>query len=181
MQLFNGLAIDQIIERQSELFLRILVVIEPYSRENECYVNCMEKVARDGGAVVVGWRRTCATIGAAALIATLDHHAVWKSPEGELIDVSPRLIFVDSKAERVTDNVIDFMVDPTATFDDPRCARDSFTIPMAPDIFGYLKKAFERMDQRAKHFYADEISKANYEGQKIEELLNAHIQRIQVL
>ena len=57
MQLFNGLTVDELVDRQAELFERLHVAIESYSREDDCYVNCMAKKEIDGGEIVVGWRR----------------------------------------------------------------------------------------------------------------------------
>ena len=115
MQLFNGLTIDEVIDRQNDLFIRIPVEIDPYSRENDCYPNCVAKSERDGGLVVVGWRRTCVTIGA-ELVATLDHHAVWRNPSGALVDISARVRFFNGQLERIVDLYSYFMIDPTAIF-----------------------------------------------------------------
>ena len=46
MKLFNGLTVDEVIERQAELFLRLPVVVEPDSREDDCYPNCVTKKER---------------------------------------------------------------------------------------------------------------------------------------
>ncbi len=174
LQLFDGLTIDQVIERQNELFARITVEIDPRSRENDCYPNCVAKASRDSGLVVVGWRRTCATDGA-ELIATLDHHAVWQNPSGALIDISARVRILNGLQEIVVHDYTYFMADPTATFDNPNRARPSWHIPMVPDTHGYLRKACERMDYRARLCEAGEEAKAAYEQKKIVELLDRHL------
>jgi hypothetical protein len=170
VQLFNGLTI----ERQEEIFLHVPVEIDPLSRDNECYANCVAKTQRDGGLVVVGWRRTCAT-EVAKLIATLDHHAIWQSPSEALIDISPRIRFLNGQYERIIDTHVDFMIDPAATFDDPKRARPSRVIPMTADTYGYLRKACEwaeaALDERES---GDESKKAAYADKKVTEFLNRH-------
>ena len=58
---------------------------------NACYQNVEDKVARDGGSAQYGWHFShkyapgISEVG--YLVAT--HHAVWRSPKGQLIDVTP--------------------------------------------------------------------------------------------
>jgi hypothetical protein len=96
MQLYNGLSIDEVIEHQNELFVPVPVVIDPRSRENDCYLNCVSRAEMEGGEVVVGWRRTSAVTDA-ELIATLDQHAIWRSPSGDLIDISRRIRIINNR------------------------------------------------------------------------------------
>ncbi len=177
VQTFNGLTIDEVVEAQSELFQRLSVKVEPYSREDDCYVNCMKKVEKDGGAIVVGWRKDRAITDTVEILSTLTHHAVWKSAEGRLIDITPHRILLNGKMEIVTPNYVDFMPDPTANFDDLDNARNPITIPSAPDRFGYLKQACIRMDKRWLLNAAGEKAKADYEEKKIVELIQSHIRR----
>jgi hypothetical protein len=59
-------------------------------RQNECFANCKRKVSRQGGAMQCGWifagHSEYDYVVASA-------HAVWRSPEGVLIDITPRLPF----------------------------------------------------------------------------------------
>src|SRR5262245_1329679 len=125
MQLYDGMTLEEVTDRQDELFIRIPVQIDPLSRENDCYPNCVAKVERDGGNVVVGWRRTRATTDV-NLIATVDHHAVWRNPSGALIDISSRIHIFNGRLEIITDRYSYFMPDASATFEDGR-ARPSST------------------------------------------------------
>ena len=104
VQLFSGLTIEQIIERQEEIFPHVPVEIDPLSKGNECYQNCVAKSQREGGLVVVGWRRTFATVGV-PLIANLDHHAIWRSPSEALIDISPWVRFFNGEYEQIVGEV----------------------------------------------------------------------------
>jgi hypothetical protein len=176
MQFFNGLTIDQVIERQNELFVRVPVEIDPASRGNECYPNCKRKAESDGGLVVIGWRRTRATTDT-DLIATLDHHAVWQNPSGELIDISPRIQCFDGRQVTITDSCSYFMRDPTTDFDEHGRARPSWHIPLVPDTKGCLRKACQKMDYRAKLLESGDELKAAYENNKIVELLRKHLGR----
>ncbi len=60
------------------------VNIEKYSTPNNCFYNVMKKVALDGGHIVYGWK-----IHHGKLLDEAERHAVWRSPNGELIDISP--------------------------------------------------------------------------------------------
>jgi hypothetical protein len=173
MQLFNGLTIEQIIAAQDEIFLRVPVEIDPLGRENHCYSNCVAKVERDGGQVVVGWRKTCATVGA-AIIATLDHHAIWQSPSGALIDISARVRFFNGEYQRLVDQYVDFMIDPAATFENTDHARRSRVIPIIHDKYDYLIKACEWAERAIASRDAGDESKAAYADKKVMELLNRH-------
>jgi hypothetical protein len=85
-------------EEKTETFYRIAETLSPGSepvvlqREvesdatpNECLSNCEQKVAKDGGAVQGGWVFHHA--GGNWIVAVA--HAVWRSPEGMLIDITP--------------------------------------------------------------------------------------------
>lgn len=49
-----------------------------------CWHNCEHKVAKDGGKVIFGW-----AIFWAAGMYQAQHHAVWESPKGDFLDVTP--------------------------------------------------------------------------------------------
>jgi hypothetical protein len=179
MQLFNGLTVDEVVERQTTLFQRLHVAIEPYSQEDNCYVNCMLKRDKNGGEVVVGWRRDRAIVDGPEIISTLTHHSVWKPLDGNAIDITPQRRLFNGVWEILIPNYVDFMPDPSATFDDIEHPRSPITIPSAPDTFGYLKEACNRMDKRWALQVAGEAAKAADEGREIGRLLRAHIARSQ--
>jgi len=71
------------------------------SPQNECFPLVDERVAADGGERILGWQ-----IWQGQLLVEAEFHAVWKTPEGELIDITPkpipleRILFVaDYKAK----------------------------------------------------------------------------------
>lgn len=58
---------------------------------NACYQNVDDKVVRDGGGAQYGWyfRLMYATTISDIGYLTATHHAVWRSPKSQLIDVTP--------------------------------------------------------------------------------------------
>ena len=60
---------------------------ESYSRVGECLPAVEEKIRRDGGTRVLGWQ-----IWKTAILAEAEFHAVWKSPEEKLMDITPKPI-----------------------------------------------------------------------------------------
>ncbi len=52
--------------------------------KQDCYGNVEKKIALDGGEIVYGWMIYESSYGYLNII----HHAVWRSPAGELVDVS---------------------------------------------------------------------------------------------
>jgi hypothetical protein len=177
VSLFNGLTIDEVASRHLELFKRLHFRNEPSALPNECYANCTGKAQADGGKVVVGWRRDRAIRDGPDLIATLTHHAVWESPERELFDITPSIGIVNGAEHIVKPNLVDFMPDPSATFDDPRRARPAVHVPLVPDSTGDLKKACERMDRANLFLHEGNMEKAQYENGKAAELIRGVIKR----
>jgi hypothetical protein len=81
----------------------IPVKIEPYAKEDNCYMSVEEKVKRDGGKVHYGWG-----IFQSDIICEAIRHAVWESPDGDLVDITPKNFEVES-IMFVSDN--DFVYD----------------------------------------------------------------------
>lgn len=75
----------------------------PGATPNSCFSNVAAKVAAAGGSQVLGW-----TIWATAVMVEAEFHAVWRSPVGELVDVSPR-----PHGEKQTL----FLADPSCTYE----------------------------------------------------------------
>ena len=159
------------------MFEKVRVEVDPQASENNCYNNCVAKAVRDGGEVVVGWRRTPATTQG-GLIVSLDHHAVWRSPSGELVDISPRVAATGGQLVVITDKEIEFRPDPEATFLEDGRARPSQYVPGAEDTWGLLKQACEWANSSAAHAAAGDQQKAQYANDKARALLNQHWERV---
>lgn len=57
---------------------------------NECFDNVEKKVNRDGGERIVGWQ-----FWKHPFMLEAELHAVWRSPDGSLTDISPKNISTD--------------------------------------------------------------------------------------
>lgn len=88
---FNPLEVNEHIEKlldliDSEFDPEIIPVRnEPNAKLHNCYLNVDEKVKRDGGKVHYGW-----AIFQSKIICEAERHAIWESPNGEFIDITPR-------------------------------------------------------------------------------------------
>jgi hypothetical protein len=93
----------------------------------------MLKRDENGGEVVVGWRRDRAIVDGPEIISTLTHHAVRTPLDGHAMDITPQRRLFNEVWEILIPNYVDFMPDPSATFDDLEHRRSTITIPSAPD------------------------------------------------
>ena len=66
----------------------VKVLPEPDAEINESFSNLERKIERDGGGIQYGW----AIWYLPGILMEAEFHAVWVSPRGELIDVSPHQI-----------------------------------------------------------------------------------------
>jgi len=83
--------------------MEILVKENSIYPKNFCWFNCLEHSLINGGSVICGWgfwQRGCAHYVA-------QHHAIWKSPTGDYIDLTPNNV----------SNTVLFMPDNRAPFD----------------------------------------------------------------
>ena len=65
---------------------------ESYADHTRCFENAMKKMAEDGGRVQFGWifgHRYPSHLPQSNGYLMATHHAVWHSPDGSLIDVTP--------------------------------------------------------------------------------------------
>ncbi|WP_143393531.1 hypothetical protein [Fimbriiglobus ruber] len=160
------------------MFEKVRVQIDPLAADNDCYNNCVAKKVRDGGEVVVGWRLTPATTSSALgpLIASLDHHAIWQSPDGELIDISPRVALKgDQLRTGIADENVEFKRDPEASFDANGRARSSKYVPLASDTFGYLQEACDWANQADKYDAAGNTGQSLYAQKRVKDFLDRHL------
>lgn len=59
---------------------------EPSAQVNECFPNVEAKAQKDGGAIVYGWQLW----EWPNVLVEGEFHAVWRSPDGNLIDITPK-------------------------------------------------------------------------------------------
>ena len=84
----------------------------------DCFFNVERKIARDGGSVQYGW---CIWSEESILIEG-EFHAVWKSPKGELVDITPK-IDGELKILFVPDNKTSYAKEPI----------DNVRVPLSED------------------------------------------------
>lgn len=63
------------------------VIPEIFSIERECFPNVERKVSESGGKSIFGWQ-----IWKGQFLVEAEFHAIWCSPSGELIDITPKEI-----------------------------------------------------------------------------------------
>lgn len=106
----------------------------PEAKFIHCFSNSEDQAARAGGAAAYGW----AIWRWPGRYFEAEHHAVWRTPEGALIDVTPQT----GNPPRIL-----FLPDPPAVFDPARYRRNI----MAPDAGNpaaaeYIALAGQRRD-----------------------------------
>jgi hypothetical protein len=62
----------------------VALKVEIYSKPDSCFYNVNEKISKDNGEIIYGWK-----IYQSSLLIEAERHAIWKSPQGELICISP--------------------------------------------------------------------------------------------
>jgi hypothetical protein len=98
--------INELLERLSITGTPIYVDIRPDDGSNvlDCFENVRRKIIRDHGTMILGWQ-----IWELPFMIEAEFHAIWKSPTGELIDITPKPI---------NENQILFIADPNAKYDE---------------------------------------------------------------
>lgn len=69
---------------------KVPVIVEPYAKVQNCYINVDEKIKKDGGKVHYGW-----SIYKTDILCEAERHAVWENEDEELIDITPKEIELD--------------------------------------------------------------------------------------
>lgn len=67
----------------------IYLPVEPehYAQPNECFPSVAEKIKREGGSQILGWQ-----IWKLPYMIEAEFHAIWKSPQGNLKDITPKSV-----------------------------------------------------------------------------------------
>lgn len=80
--------LDKLQNRNTPVVVPIRV--ESYSIKDNCFYNVIDKVNNDNGQIVYGWK-----LHKLIFLEEAERHAVWKSPNGELVDVTPDEVYND--------------------------------------------------------------------------------------
>ncbi len=63
---------------------KVPIRTEEYSTTDGCFFNVLDKISFDNGEIVYGWK-----LYQTKILEEAERHAVWNSPMGELIDITP--------------------------------------------------------------------------------------------
>jgi hypothetical protein len=99
---------------------------ETFAVQSECYGNVAEKIRRDGGSLRYGWQ----IWEKKRLFIEAEFHAVWVSPNGAMIDITPKDIPTKS---------ILFLPDPIRRFEGRRIDNIRRTLVDDPLLSEYLR------------------------------------------
>lgn len=129
------------------------VTPEPYAEVVECFPAVQEKISRDGGTQELGWQ-----IWKTNLIVEAEFHAVWKSPDGELRDITPKQIRIPR---------ILFLPDPAAVYNGASVdnIRINITDNKLVDEFIDIAKAIFRIENRGERAFQYKLSLSGREAQ----------------
>jgi hypothetical protein len=64
-----------------------------------CFRNVAERISRNGGSTQFGWYACIVRQNGKPVALIMEHHAVWRTPSGELIDITPFSTLPDGAAE----------------------------------------------------------------------------------
>lgn len=141
------------------VFLRSIP--EPKSPLNECFPTVDKKVKSSGGKRVLGWQ-----IWKTSLLVEAEFHAVWQSPEGNLVDITPKslplteILFVpDESAEYEGKQVNNIRVNTTGN--------------QIVDDFIALNEAVFRIENKGERALQHELSLKGDEAQAYRQLIKA--------
>jgi hypothetical protein len=132
---------------------------EPWAKLGECFANVFEQVKRKGGRFQPGWMfhsRYVTDIPGPGYII-FSHHAVWHSPNGTLIDITPFHNEIKHQPLTVQQSVL-FLVDDKAQ---PLVIRNRLTalplrfFPLSDDerLLSYIQKLAEDEETKAQSLY----------------------------
>ncbi len=110
----------------------------PYCRLLDCFFNVPEKIKRDGGQMQIGW-----TIWEMQnVLVEAEFHAVWKSPDGHLVDITPK---------QDGENIILFHPDSKRCYNREPVDNIRYPLQDHPAIHEFIKLQEERATLMRKH------------------------------
>jgi hypothetical protein len=136
---------------------------EPWAEPRWCMHNVRKKVELDGGRARYGWTFNIRR-GPAGPYITLAHHAVWNSPNGTLVDVTP--LDPDPRVRPAMENgdtlfLVDFNAEPVATRIGPApLPSRSFPMNDDPELARYVAEwnSRERREMEERYTTANSMT-----------------------
>ncbi len=129
------------------------IIPEPYSRVVECFPSVKEKIKKDGGSLELGGQ-----IWKSEILVEAEFHAVWKSPDGELRDITPKQIDIPK---------ILFLPDPRAKYIGSQVdnIRINITKNRLVDDFIEISKAIFRIVNKGNRAFEYELALSGQEAE----------------
>jgi len=88
--------------------VKVIYKPENFCKKNFCFPNIDQKIKRDGGQIVYGWQ-----LWEHDFMIEAEFHAVWKSPQGNMLDITPKqmsedhIVFVEDLKMKYEDKQVD--------------------------------------------------------------------------
>ena len=133
------------------------VLIESDAEINECFANIERKIKRDGGGIQYGW----VIWYLPGILMEAEFHAVWISPEGDLIDISPRPLHFKE---------IMFLTDSSITYMGRQIGNIRIPLSKTPEVKEYIRLHEEFFKITNEGELADKHGPINLPPDKIEPL-----------
>ena len=139
----------------------------PYAKVNGCFPAVKEKVNRDGGSMLLGW-----TLRKGSFLMSAEFHAVWKSPRGELLDVTPKGTLMPDGRYLINpvDNIL-FVPAPHAKYEGRQVENVNLNFsgnPLADDFIDCAHHVFGMMNRGSRATQHGEIKMFGAEGAECE-------------
>lgn len=124
-----------------------------HAQINECFPAVAEMVSTNKGSMCLGWQ-----IWKTSLLVEAEFHAVWRSPEGELIDITPKPIALQK---------ILFLPMPLATYDGAQVdnVRLNATGNNIVDDFILVHEVIFKIENKGARAYQYELQLTGIEAQ----------------
>jgi hypothetical protein len=132
---------EELVPGAAPLYVDVSAVESP---ANECFPLVEERVRSEGGTALFGW----SLWEMPSVFIEAEFHAVWKSPTGSLLDISPK--------KEPTQRIL-FLPDPTRTYEGYQINNVRRALRADPAVTGFLATCDEeyeflnRGDRKAQH------------------------------
>ncbi|MGH8420768.1 MAG: SEC-C domain-containing protein [Pseudomonas fluorescens] len=149
---------DSVVRGAQPVYLRVQQEADAIA--HECFPNVQAKIARDSGTMLCGWQLW----GWPHVLVEAEFHAVWISPAGELVDITPK---PEGEARTL------FVPDPRRSYEG--LAIDNVRLPLRDDLlirhFIQMSEAIVRVMNRGDR--ASRYGEISVPANEIQPLLQA--------
>lgn len=152
-----------------------------FSNPGQCFLNVHHQIKKNGGTAIFGWYPSPLTIfNNPKLIVPFIHHCVWKSPDGQMYDITPQIISYDPILGLKTTfaETIHFLPNPDATLlqiDGKFKARPTEYLARYSDPNKRLAKAIEYLKIADKKVDEKDPTGERYWLDRVGQILGGHL------